>query len=89
MIGVIHISFGGPVHTIRVRNKTWTFEMHRYCGPVLMDSTNTRQLKREPNYVLTEISKWAQQGEKVDELNRCIYDKTIPMKLYGPRKNHP
>ena len=34
---LIHISFAGPFHRIKdSRGVEWYFEMHRYCGPIVL-----------------------------------------------------
>jgi hypothetical protein len=72
------LTVGGPVREISVRGKRWRFEMHSYCGPMLMDLKGDA-LKREPGYVLNAISLWAQQGQRLEQRPEpnpplCVWD---------------
>lgn len=72
------VTVGGPLREITVRGKTWRFEMHSYCGPMLCDLKGNG-LKREPAHVLDAISLWAQQGQRLEQRPAplpplCVWD---------------
>lgn len=72
--GVIHISVGGPIHKIRAGGRTYKFEMHRYCGPMLLRKDGEPSTaKRQPSQFLHAVSCWAQQGERVKD-GLCVWD---------------
>lgn len=74
---IIHISVGGPTHEIKVSGKTYCFEMHRYCGPMMTDMKGNA-LKHEPLHVLEAIGHWDRQGRRLDANGRCIWEKPAP-----------
>lgn len=67
-----HILLGGPMRKISVGGKIYEFEMHRYCGPTLLNR-NGEPRKYQPMQFLKAASLWAQQGEKIDENGLCIW----------------
>lgn len=81
---VAHISVGGPTLEIQVRGKRWRFEMHPYCGPIILNK-NENEAASQPLYVLDAISLWAQQGRR-EEDGMCRWDhapKEILKHLHG------
>lgn len=69
------LTSGNPVRQIRCGkdDKTFCFEMHSALGPMLVDAKGNG-LKRERTYVMEAITKWAQQGQRMDANNYCIYE---------------
>ncbi|HWL50798.1 MAG TPA: hypothetical protein VNQ90_00075 [Chthoniobacteraceae bacterium] len=71
----ISISVGGPDRKISIDGKIYTFEMHPYCGPCLLNGQGDPV---DPNKTfmkfLEAASLWAQQGERIGEDGLCIYD---------------
>ena len=70
----IHVLMGGPEYDIEVNGKRYHFEMHRYCGPVLLKK-NGDPSQRQPMEFLEAASFWAQQGQKVEN-GLCIWKRT-------------
>ena len=69
----IHIMLGGPTRKIQVDGKVFTFEMHRYCGPMLL-KRNGEPAAHQPNKFIAAASLWAQQGERM-EGDLCRWDR--------------
>ncbi len=44
----IHISFGGPIHSLMVGQRKRWFELHPYFGPMLVNSKTHDPLVRQP-----------------------------------------
>jgi hypothetical protein len=81
-----HISLGGPMRGIIVGGKLYQFEMHHYCGPVLLHRRTGEPLKHQPMPFLEAASLWAQQGQKIDETGLCVWfrePKPITKHLWG------
>lgn len=76
--GWIHISFAGPTRTIMIDGKAIKFEMHRYCGPSMLNKRGD-PLAHQPVWFLEAASRWCQQGEKIEN-GLCVYDPAIPLK---------
>lgn len=74
--GVIHISFGGPIYSIQRGKIGWRFEMHRVCGPVVVDHHNEPkdQQPAENSGFWKAVTAWAQQGSRVTPQGVCIWD---------------
>lgn len=73
---LIHISRAGPTRVITdARGKRWTFEMHRYCGPIVLnkslDPRPTQPGEKSPFW--HAVSRWAQGGERLDEKGECVW----------------
>lgn len=71
MVGLVHISMGGPDFTIQVRQKRYTFEFHPYCGPIVL-KRNGGAAASQPNFVMEACSLWAAQGKKVEN-GLCVW----------------
>lgn len=69
---VIHILTGGPEHDIQVNGKRYHFEMHPYCGPILLDE-NGEAAKDQPMAFLEAVTLWAQQGRRIED-GLCRWD---------------
>ena len=69
---VLCLLTGGKMHKISVGGRIIEFEMHRYCGPNILNRKG-EPLKNQPADFLHAASLWAQQGQKVDENGLCIY----------------
>ncbi len=79
MSGLIHICTGGPIRRISIGGKIHTFEMHPYCGPVLLKKDGEPSL-RQPMKFLEAASQWVQQGGEVNKrFDLCQYDPSIPL----------
>jgi len=81
MSGLIHISWAGPIQIIVDENgKEWFFEMHNYCGPILLKKNgDPRERQPSEKSIFWEIvSQWAQQGNKVVD-GYCVYDRAKPL----------
>lgn len=67
---IIHISYAGPFQKIiDSTGKEWFFEMHSYCGPVVLKKDGDPRLN-QPNgksefWKVTTL--WVQQGKKVKD----------------------
>ena len=74
--GALHV--GGPELTIETHGRVYRFEWHSYCGPMPVDRNgNGRHLgHRDPFWVA--VSHWAEQGKKLDENRRAIWEEPKP-----------
>lgn len=68
----VFLEIGGPTRKIQVGGKVFTFEMHPYCGPMLL-KRNGSPAASNPHKFLVAASLWAQQGEKIDEHGLCVW----------------
>lgn len=74
---VIHMMFGGPIYSIHWGKKIgWRFEMHRYCGPVVVDRKDEPLSKQpgEGSGFWKAVTNWDQQGRRIAPHSVCIYD---------------
>lgn len=75
---LIHISFGGPVRHLAIGTKTYRFEDHQYCGPVVLGK-NDMPLDKQPSELdtfWTHVNAWYAQGKKtkfVGDQAWCVY----------------
>lgn len=72
-----HISYGGPTRVITdAKGKRWTFEMHPYCGPIVLDKHGnpmSRQLgEKSPFWEAT--TRWCQGGQRLNEVGECVWE---------------
>jgi hypothetical protein len=71
---IIHISHAGPERRISVNGKVIQFEMHRYCGPVLIGRNGDPLNNQKPKHPFWHaVSMWAQQGERIED-GLCVWD---------------
>jgi hypothetical protein len=68
MRGLVCLLLGGPDYTLEVGGKAVKFEWHHYCGPMPSKQLGPRHM------FWTAVTWWAQQGKRVDDNWRCIYD---------------
>lgn len=72
---VIHIAYAGPFQKIvDSTGKEWFFEMHSYCGPVVLKKDGD-PMKNQPNEksdFWEVVSRWVRQGKKVTD-GYCEY----------------
>lgn len=73
---MIHISYAGPTRMITdTKGKRWTFEMHHYCGPIVLSKSGDpmeRQLgERSPFWYA--VTRWAQGGHRLND-TECIWE---------------
>lgn len=78
MQGLIHISFGGPIRHLSVGTKTWHFEDHPYCGPVVVDMHGEPLAKQpsETDTFWTHVNAWYAQGKRIKRVGDqdwCVY----------------
>ena len=71
-LGRVFLEHGGPTRKIKVGGKVFTFEMHPYCGPMLL-RRDVEPAAYNPPKFLEAVSLWAQQGEKIDADGFCIW----------------
>ena len=70
----IHLSTGGPIRTISVNGELIKFEMHPYCGPVLIAKNGDPLEDQKPKHFFWQaVSYWAQQGQRIEN-QECIWD---------------
>lgn len=81
---LIHISMGGPDRAIvDEAGKRHKFEMHPYCGPVLLTATGdvaARQPGEKASFWRV-TTWWAQQGQRIDAAGLCVWEKPHEPKL--------
>lgn len=74
---LIHISVAGPTrHITDAKGKRWTFEMHRYCGPIVLNGGGD-PAKRQPGEKSPfwhAVTRWAQGGHRLDDKSECIWE---------------
>jgi len=73
-VNLIHLSLGGPDHSIVVEGKRYRFEMHPQCGPVVLNGSGDegrQPAARSPFW--PAVSLWAQQGKQLDRNGDCIW----------------
>lgn len=74
---VIHVLLAGSFYKIVDPNgKTWTFEMHRYCGPIAVKKDGEPRKKQlgAESIFWRIVTNWVQQGQKVNKDNYCEYE---------------
>lgn len=69
---VICLLTGGPMHKISVCGKIYEFEMHRWCGPNILNRKG-EPCKHQPPDFLRATSLWAQQGQRIEN-GLCRWD---------------
>ena len=67
----VFLDVGGPDFVIAVDGKFFTFELHPYCGPTLLN-TKGIPLNAQPSKFLEAASLWCQQGKKVQS-GLCVW----------------
>ena len=80
MIGLIHISFGGPTRFICAGGKIWRFEDHPRFGPIVLkkndDPSDNQPPERSPFWHAYEH--WSKQGKRLDQSmpdrTFCVWD---------------
>lgn len=80
---LIHISFAGPERFITdAKGKRWKFEMHRYCGPIVLGAKGD-PLDKQPgdkSPFWHAVSRWAQDGHRLNGVD-CFWEEEIPLKI--------
>jgi hypothetical protein len=81
---IIHISMANA--PLKIKDKTgklWEFEMHRYCGPTVLDSRGEIKDKQPPakSPFWDAVCFWVRQGEKITQDRLCIWTQPIEPKL--------
>lgn len=76
-MNLIHMSLAGPTrHITDAKGKHWTFEMHHYCGPIVLnkslDPLPTQPGERSPFW--HAVTRWAQGGHRLDDKGECIWE---------------
>ncbi len=66
---------GGPDLHITVDGRVYCFEMHPYCGPVILgkrgDPLALQPAKKSLFWVAVDC--WVEQGKQIDTVNNCVY----------------
>ncbi|CAB3784456.1 hypothetical protein [Pararobbsia alpina] len=75
-MNLIHISFAGPTRTITdAKGERWTFEMHYYCGPIVLnkslDPVPTQPGERSPFW--HAVTRWDQGGKRLNGID-CVWE---------------
>lgn len=76
-MSLIHISYAGPTrHIIDAKGKRWTFEMHPYCGPVVLNRHGDPALRQpgEKSPFWNAVTRWTQTGQKLNDAGECIWE---------------
>ena len=73
------VCLGGPVRKIYVRGRMWHFEMHSFLGPMPVHKKTGTGIDGSKAF-WEEVSKWAQQGQRVDDTGVCLYDSRRPVR---------
>lgn len=89
---IIHISSAGPTRVITdAKGKRWTFEMHHYCGPIVLNRSGDPAARQpgEKSPFWHAVTCWAQQGEKVNKAGECIWkEQTKPKMIHLGGKHY-
>jgi len=84
-IGNAIICTGGPDYKILdSKGKVWRFEMHHYCGPIVLTRKTGEVMDPQPvssSPFWECVSFWAQQGQQLDALGHCVWQRPKPIKL--------
>ena len=72
------------------KNRLWHFEMHRVCGPVVVDRRTEDPIDNQPSGsspFWEAVDLWLAQGKRVKDGDLCVWQKpTLPkMKHLGGR----
>lgn len=68
----VFLTVGGPDLEITWRSKTWLFEMHHYCGPVLINRRTGQPLNTEPPKAFwSAFELWELGGKEIKD-GKCI-----------------
>ena len=75
-MSLIHISWAGPTRAITdAKGKRWTFEMHHYCGPIVLnkrgDPMERQPGERSPFWYA--VTRWAQGGHRLNGIE-CVWE---------------
>jgi len=75
-MSLIHISYAGPTRFVTdAKGKRWTFEMHHYCGPIVLnrsgDPVERQPGERSPFW--HAVTRWAQGGHRLAG-SECIWE---------------
>ncbi len=73
---LIHISFAGPFQTITdSEGEEWYFEMHRYCGPIVLRKDGDPRVNQPNSKSLfwPTVQLWIAQGKKYFSNGICEY----------------
>lgn len=71
----MHLLFGGPIYSISRAAIGWRFEMHRYCGPVVVDHRDEPKAT-QPNDgsgFWKAVTAWDRQGRQATAQDVCVY----------------
>ena len=75
-MSLIHISLAGPTRTITdATGKRWTFEMHHYCSPIVLNKRGD-PMERQPGEhspFWHAVTRWAQGGYRLNGIE-CIWE---------------
>lgn len=81
----VHLSMGGPDRVIIDENgQRHKFEMHPYCGPILLNADGD-PAKRQPSAKASfwnVTTWWIQQGGNIDANGLCVWKKPNEPKLH-------
>lgn len=80
------LTVGGPEYVIDVNGKDLRFEMHGYCGPVLLDRNGYPKNIGPKHPFWRAIELWSRQGMKIEN-GRAVYGPPPTSKFVkiGPR----
>lgn len=73
---IICITTGGPIHRISMPgiNYSYSFEMHPAMGLLECRENGDGTTKKFPRKIYEAISLWQEQGQRVDEHGRCVWE---------------
>lgn len=80
-MALIHISVGGPTRQILDgKGRSWHFEDHPHCGPVVSDRKGNIKDAQPPESspFWTAVTHWYQQGKHISTTGLCVW--TTPPK---------
>jgi hypothetical protein len=72
--GAMLCTGGKTLKLVDGKGKLWSFEMHPYCGPMVLTNKTGEPMDPQPpekSPFWRAVSFWAQQGEKLDKLGVC------------------
>lgn len=68
----VFVTVGSPNLEISWRSQTWLFEMHHYCGPILISRRTNQPLNTEPPKAFWKAFELWQLGGRQTEDGKCI-----------------
>ncbi len=73
---LIHISLAGPERYLSTNGRTWIFEDHHYCGPIVLTGKTHEPATVQPGEkspFWPAVNAWYQQGKKTKQVGDRVW----------------